>query len=93
MNPTDQDGKSKTASAVDAIAYPEQGEVSEDAMHPALHADKIREKAYELWQRRGSPLGTPEEDWCRAKEELQEEDEQFRSDLQKHREQTGSVQS
>jgi len=26
--------------------------------------------AYELWEARGCPIGSPEEDWCRALEEL-----------------------
>ena len=29
-------------------------------------ADKIREKAYELWEARGRPDGTPGEDWLKA---------------------------
>jgi hypothetical protein len=29
--------------------------------------------AYSLWQQRGSPLGSPHEDWFRAEEELRVE--------------------
>lgn len=31
--------------------------------------------AYEYWQERGSPLGSPEEDWFHAEEELQRREE------------------
>ncbi len=31
---------------------------------------QIAARAYELWQERGCPIGTPEEDWSRAEEEL-----------------------
>jgi hypothetical protein len=30
----------------------------------------IAARAYELWQERGSPIGSPEADWFRAVEEL-----------------------
>ena len=33
------------------------------------HAE-IADRAYELWQKRGCPDGSPEEDWYRAAEEL-----------------------
>ncbi len=32
--------------------------------------NKIAELAYRLWQDRGSPSGSPEEDWLRAEQEL-----------------------
>ena len=32
--------------------------------------DEIAALAYELWLERGCPLGSPEVDWFRAKEEL-----------------------
>ena len=32
--------------------------------------DEIANRAYELWERRGCPIGSPEEDWIRAEEEL-----------------------
>ena len=31
---------------------------------------EIELRAYQIWQKRGSPLGTPEEDWFRAEQEL-----------------------
>ena len=30
----------------------------------------VRARAYELWQARGCPIGSGEEDWFRAEEEL-----------------------
>lgn len=69
---TDRDGKSKTASAVDAEHYPEQNEVP--AKHPLLRDGveirEIRERAYELWCERGCPQGSANEDWHRAEREL-----------------------
>lgn len=31
---------------------------------------RVEELAYEFWERRGSPLGSPDEDWFRAQAEL-----------------------
>jgi len=31
--------------------------------------------AYEYWQERGSPVGSPDEDWFRAEKELQRRDD------------------
>jgi len=36
--------------------------------------DEIEKVAYELWQQRGCPIGSPEEDWFRAEEMLQKEE-------------------
>jgi hypothetical protein len=62
---TDQDGKSKTASAVDQEHYPEQHEVKNS---PAY--EDIAARAHELWLRRGSPHGSPELDWLEAEAQL-----------------------
>ena len=32
--------------------------------------DHVAELAYTLWESRGCPIGTPEEDWFRAEQEL-----------------------
>jgi hypothetical protein len=34
-----------------------------------LH-QQISLRAYQLWQERGCPIGSPEEDWLRAEEEI-----------------------
>ena len=69
---TDRDGKSKTASAVDAEHYPEQNEVPKD--HPQVNdgpeIEHIRLRAYQLWCERGCPEGSADEDWHRAEREL-----------------------
>jgi len=31
---------------------------------------KITARAYELWMERGCPIGSPDEDWFRAEQEL-----------------------
>lgn len=32
--------------------------------------DEIAERAYQMWVERGSPIGSPDEDWYRAEQEL-----------------------
>jgi hypothetical protein len=34
-----------------------------------LEAKEVQHIAYRLWQQRGSPIGSSEEDWLRAEEE------------------------
>jgi hypothetical protein len=36
----------------------------------AFGREEIAQRAYQLWQARGCPYGSPEEDWLRATEEL-----------------------
>jgi hypothetical protein len=68
----DRDGKSKTASAVDAQHYPEQNEVPE--VHPLVSdgpaIEEIKARAYQLWLERGSPHGSSDQDWHQAEQEL-----------------------
>ena len=71
---SDHDGKSKTASAVDQIHYPEQDEVEnqESAAELPTH-DQIAERARELWRARGEDSeGSAEQDWFQAEAELKE---------------------
>jgi hypothetical protein len=35
-----------------------------------MDENRIAALAYELWQERGCPIGSPNEDWFRAKEKL-----------------------
>ena len=67
---TDQDGKSKTASAVNAEYYPEQHEVAEDSSLAVVDHDRIARRAHELWLERGCPKGSAEQDWFDAAEQL-----------------------
>jgi hypothetical protein len=90
---TDRDGKSKTASAVDAQHYPEQNEVSK---HHALVSDgpdieAIKSRAYELWIDRGSPHGSSDQDWHRAEQELRAKNGDQRISDKLHKS-SGSVQ-
>lgn len=39
----------------------------------ALTPDSVAARAYELWRQRGSPEGSPEEDWFRAEGELRQD--------------------
>jgi hypothetical protein len=90
---SDQDGKSKTASAVDQTHYPEQNEVKNSPQYqePILTHQHIAERAYELWEARGCPHGSPELDWIQAEEELRDS---LRSNdlLERTTRQSGSVQ-
>jgi len=35
--------------------------------------EEVAGRAYRLWQERGSPLGSPDEDWFRAEQEISSE--------------------
>jgi hypothetical protein len=90
---TDRDGKSKTASAVDAEHYPEQHEVPKD--HPLVSdgpdIQAIAKRAHELWVLRGQPHGSADEDWHQAEQELRGRNGDQRISDQFH-ESSGSVQ-
>jgi len=53
--------------AESAVKSPEIA--SETLASPSLE-EKIRERAYEMYLRRGGHGGSPEQDWLRAKEEI-----------------------
>jgi hypothetical protein len=36
--------------------------------------EEIAVRAYHLWEERGRPIGSPEEDWCRAENETRGEE-------------------
>jgi len=38
-----------------------------------LGHEEIALRAYSLWEKRGSPIGSPDEDWFRAEQELRAE--------------------
>lgn len=90
---TDRDGKSKTASAVDAKHYPEQHEVPQE--HPLVSdgpdIEEIKRRAHELWIERGCPHGSADEDWHRAEQELRAKHGSQRVSDQLHHS-SGSVQ-
>ncbi|HEV2425127.1 MAG TPA: DUF2934 domain-containing protein [Terriglobia bacterium] len=41
--------------------------------------EEVAFRAYLLWQERGSPLGSPEEDWFRAEQEVSSQQAQFKA--------------
>lgn len=50
---------------------PASGEVyTEPGLPETLNETAIAARAYQLWQERGCPVGSPENDWLRAEEEL-----------------------
>jgi DUF2934 family protein len=69
---SDRDGKSKTASAVDQKHYPEQDEAEtpRSNMNGRPTHEQIAERAFQLWNARGCPDGSAEQDWLRAEAEL-----------------------
>jgi hypothetical protein len=90
---TDRDGKSKTASAVDAEHYPEQNEVPKAQTQPSDGPDieAIKARAHELWIERGRPHGSADQDWHQAEQEVRAQRGSRRISDQMH-ESSGSVQ-
>jgi hypothetical protein len=68
----DQDGKSKTASAVDEQHYPPISKKDHQPAEPsALPTDaEIAERAYHLWLEHGCQEGTDQQNWLEAEREL-----------------------
>lgn len=54
---------------------PEPDEVQSDAAEPRSHEEWVTILAHRLWQERGCPEGSPEVDWLRAEQELQQSGE------------------
>ena len=46
--------------------------VSSEPFSPDWSDEEIARLAYDLWERRGRPMGSPDEDWHQAKEQLKE---------------------
>lgn len=68
----DQDGKSRTASAVDAEHYPPIGREDHKPPEPSAlptHTE-IAERAYHLWLEGGCREGSDQEHWLEAEREL-----------------------
>ena len=62
-------GESKTNQSVRAVynASPEA-----DDPDSAVDHEEIARLAYSHWEARGCPIGSPEEDWYRAEDELRQ---------------------
>ena len=52
------------------VAPAMEAETTLEASSQAASVSDIAALAYRLWQERGCPIGTPEEDWYRAEELL-----------------------
>jgi hypothetical protein len=67
----DHDGKSKTASAVDQPHYPDvELETAPEICYPTY--EEIAALAHRLWELRGYPENSAEQDWYAAEHELLE---------------------
>ena len=67
----DQDGKSKTSSAVDSKHYPaveSDGDVPENLNYPS-HAE-VSARAYQLWEEAGYPDESHQQNWLEAERQL-----------------------
>ena len=53
-----------------AVAPAMEPEITAPAESQAVSTAEIAALAYHLWQDRGCPLGSPEEDWYKAEELL-----------------------
>jgi hypothetical protein len=53
-----------------AVAPAMEEQTTSEAETQAVSAGDIANLAYRLWQERGCPIGSPEEDWYRAEELL-----------------------
>jgi len=51
-------------------AASEESQRSSETTAQIATTEQIAKLAYTLWQQRGSPEGSPEEDWFRAEEKL-----------------------
>ena len=57
----------------------EPGNVRANNRPEDLEHEKIALRAYSLWEKRGSPIGSPDEDWFRAEQELRAEIAKFQA--------------
>ena len=51
----------------------EKKEEQKHMNHDETEHRRIAQLAYDLWQKRGCPIGSPDEDWFRAENELRQE--------------------
>lgn len=56
----------------------------------ALEHKRIARLAYSYWEGRGRPIGSPEEDWFRAEEELRRRKSAFTVAKERRRRESGS---
>lgn len=94
MSHFDQDGKSRTASAVDQEHYPPIGQKDHDPPDRSAlpTAAEIADRAYHLWLDGGCREGLAEQNWLEAERELHDAAMSRRLTQIAH-EKAGSVQS
>jgi hypothetical protein len=66
-----EEGNAMTKEAV--TVQPSETQAGPVAAQPAIGEDRIRIRAYELYQKRGEETGDAEGDWYRAEAELRAE--------------------
>jgi hypothetical protein len=68
----DQDGKSRTASAVDEKHYPSitRGDHEPPEEPTPISHEQIAERARQIWELKGCPANSDEENWLEAEREL-----------------------
>jgi Protein of unknown function (DUF2934) len=62
---TTKEPASKTFKEVTIVSDDAATQQSQNSSH-----EEIAVRAYRLWEERGCPIGSPEEDWFRAEEEI-----------------------
>lgn len=72
--PADQDGKSRTASAVDADHYPPIDQKAHQPPEPSAvpTQEQIAERAYHRWLEGGCREGSDQEHWLEAEREMRD---------------------
>jgi hypothetical protein len=74
--PVKSTAKAKSLPAASKAAPPRSRPRKVEQIVPELHVlseNEVRQRAYSLWESRGRPIGSPEVDWYRAKEQLSPE--------------------
>ena len=67
---SDRDGKSTTSSAVDAGHYPDMRTDKQPEGAKGATEAEIAALAYQLWERKGRPAHSQQEDWMDAERQL-----------------------
>jgi hypothetical protein len=70
VKPAKATAKRKTSSTVSKAA---PATIRPASIAQVLSENDVRQRAYSLWEGRGRPIGSPEVDWYRAKEQLSPE--------------------
>jgi hypothetical protein len=68
----------RTLQALTAI----DAQIKEDEMAGWWHEQKIRERAYEIWERAGHPEGRSVEHWQQAEAEIVTEEQEFKEEVE-----------